>query len=452
MIARGTVREALCAVEPEHEDLVATALAAGPAALRLVRRCGDLVELLALVESGTGDVVLVSTSRAPGDRLDRDVVARLRARDVVVVLLVPGLDVAAAERAWGMGADLVLPTDAVDDALGARLLAAGPRDAAEPLAPAPTDGAPTEALDAADPRRAPGRLVVVWGPHGSPGRTTVALNVAAELAAHRPRQIGREVPRVLLVDADTHAPSLAQHLAMLDESSGLALAARAAGQGRLDPAALAALAPTVGPQLHVLTGLGRAARWPEVPGPALDALWDAARDLADVTVVDCAAPLEHDEALSYDTRAPQRNAATLSALHAADTLVVVGGADPVAVQRLVHALADLADVPGITRDRVVVLNRARASVAGGRPTSVLGDALARFAGVRPDLLLPDEGPTLDAALLAGGPLAEHAPASAVRRGLAELAERLLAQQHAAVEEHRAALARHAVARAVPAGG
>src|SRR5690606_39111118 len=108
-------------------------------------------------------------------------------------------------------------------------------------------------------------------------------------------------------------------------------------------------------------------------------------------------------------------AATLSALAAADTIVVVGGADPVAVQRLVHALGDLGEVPALTRDRVLVLTRARASVTGGRPAAVLGDALARYAGVRPDHVVPDDGPALDAALLAGGTLAEHAPGSPVRR-------------------------------------
>ncbi|QIK82899.1 ParA family protein [Sanguibacter sp. HDW7] len=434
-------RDVLCAVGADHEDVVATVLAGTRAPVRLVRRCAHLVEMLGLLESGTGEVVLVSVERSAGDRLDRDTVARAQACGAVVVALVESVDddgAAEAARAWALGVDLVLPTTLLDDALGERLGAAARRTATPaPMAePATTADDPSGALGA-DPRRAPGHLVVVWGPPGSPGRTTTAVNLAAELAAHRPRQIGHETPRVLLVDADSHAPSVAQHLALLDESSGLALAVRAAGQGRLDVGVLSGLAPPVG-LLHVLTGIARAARWPELSGAALEAVWLSARELADIVVVDVAAPLEHDEALSYDTRAPQRNAATLSALAAADTIVIVGGADPVAVQRLVHGLGDLGEIPALTRDRLLVLTRARASVTGGRPASVLGDALARYAGVRPDHVVPDDVAAHDTALLEGGTLAEHAPGSPVRRVYVALAEEVLARRRAGLERHAAA--------------
>ena len=49
------------------------------------------------------------------------------------------------------------------------------------------------------------------------------------------------------------------------------------------------------------------------------------RVVADLVVVDCAAPLEQDEELVFDTAAPRRNAATLVALECADEVVVVGG-------------------------------------------------------------------------------------------------------------------------------
>ena len=58
---------------------------------------------------------------------------------------------------------------------------------------------------------------MVWGPTGAPGRTTLAIGLAAELA-------GSGLPTVL-VDADTYGASVAQCLGLLDESSGLATAA-----------------------------------------------------------------------------------------------------------------------------------------------------------------------------------------------------------------------------------
>ena len=137
--------------------------------------------------------------------------------------------------------------------------------------------------------------------------------------------------------------------------------------------------------------------------------------------MDCAASLEQDETLVYDTRAPQRNAATLAALTAADVVVVVAGCDPVAVQRLVVALDDLREAGVAERARrVVVLNRARGTVAGGRPAAVLRDALERFAGTTPDVIVPEDGASVDAALLAGRVLAEEAPGSAARRAVVEL--------------------------------
>ena len=70
-----------------------------------------------------------------------------------------------------------------------------------------------------------GRVVVVWGPAGAPGRTTVAVSLAAVLA--------RRSRRTTLVDADPYGGSVAQHLGILDEVSGLLSAARLAADGTL---------------------------------------------------------------------------------------------------------------------------------------------------------------------------------------------------------------------------
>jgi len=247
-----------------------------------------------------------------------------------------------------------------------------------------------------------GRLVAVWGPAGAPGRTTVAVGVAAELAAG-----GAEV---LLVDADTYAASIAQVLGLLDESPGLVAAVRSGLDGRLDPATLARLAPVVAPRLRVLTGLTRAARWSELRPAGLQAVWSSARRLVDHVVVDLAPPLEEDDELSYDTAAPRRNGAALDVLRAADDVLVVGSADPVGLQRLVRGLQDLAVVvPGVAPQ--VVVNRVRADAVGRNPRLRVREALDRFAGVRDLRLVPDDRPATDRALLSGRTLHEAAPDS-----------------------------------------
>jgi Flp pilus assembly CpaE family ATPase len=309
------------------------------------------------------------------------------------------------------------PADRHDGALGDQVgadpgavdhLDAVDRPGAEALA-APSD--PVAGLAEPRPR---GRVIAVWGPTGAPGRSTLAHNLAAELALTTP---------TLLVDCDTHGSSLAQALGLLDEAPGMAAAARAADQGTLDLLALARLAPEVTPGLRVLTGIPRAERWTELRAPAVGHVLDLARDLAGCVVVDCGFSIEDDEELSYDTLAPRRNAATLAALAAADELLVVGSGDPVGLQRLVRAVQDLREVAAPT-PRIVV-NRVRASSVGPHPERRIGEALERFAGMDDLTYLPWDQAGLDGAMLAGRSLVEFAPQSALRRAIADLAASFL---------------------------
>jgi MinD-like ATPase involved in chromosome partitioning or flagellar assembly len=278
---------------------------------------------------------------------------------------------------------------------------------------------PADALPAARPVQAPdpgpvaaGGLVAVWGPTGAPGRTTVAVTLAAELA-----RLGLTT---VLADADTYGGSVAQVLGLLDEAPGLAAAARAADHGTLDLDQLARTAPVVATRLRVLTGISRPQRWPELRGVALARVFALSRLLAAWTVVDCGFGIELDEELSFDTASPRRNGATLVALEAADTVIAVGSADPVGLQRLVRSLSELAELmPGVVP--VVVVNRVRASAVGGPAEARVREALARYAGVEDPVLVPDDRPALDAALLAGRTLSEMSVTSPARLALAALA-------------------------------
>jgi Flp pilus assembly CpaE family ATPase len=142
-------------------------------------------------------------------------------------------------------------------------------------------------------------------------------------------------------------------------------------------------------------------------------------------VADCGFSLEQDEELSYDTATPRRNGATLVTLEQADVVLAVGSADPVGLQRLVRGLAELSELrPGL--EPVVVVNRLRSSAVGGSPESRVREALARYAGVEDVVVVPDDRPALDAALLAGRSLTETASGSPARRAVVDLATRLMA--------------------------
>jgi Flp pilus assembly CpaE family ATPase len=227
----------------------------------------------------------------------------------------------------------------------------------------------------------------------------------------------------LLVDADVYGGVIAQALGLLDESPGLAGAARQAASGVLDADSLVRLAWSVRPQLRVLTGLARADRWPELRPRAVTEVLGEARRLAAVTVVDCSFCLEEDEELSFDGAAPRRNGATLAVLEAADTVLCVSGADPVALQRTIRALGDLREVlPGVRPE--VVVNQVRRGPVPGDPRQEIADALSRFAGIEVGAFLPADRRATDAALATGRTLAEAAPSSPLRTALRALASGL----------------------------
>jgi MinD-like ATPase involved in chromosome partitioning or flagellar assembly len=394
--------------------------------VQVVRRCADLGELLSAAAAGLGRAVVLS---ADLQRLDRAAIAQLVAAGVAVVGLAAPDDEGAPGRLVNIGVQRVLSADAaiseiaqaVSDAVAeladnpaparhATLGVADPAAAATILPPGPMTGL-------AWVERPPGRLIAVWGPAGSPGRTTTAITLAAELAV-----AGRAT---LLVDADTYGATVAQSLGLLDESAGLAAAARAANQGTLTIERLAGLAPPVFGGLRVLTGLPQSRRWPELRAAALDEVWRLARGLAAWTVVDTGFSLEADEELMFDTAAPRRNGATLSALAAADLILVVGAAEPIGLQRLMSGLRELAEVVPASPVKVVV-TRVRDGAVGSGASGVIRSAMARYSGVDDPVLVPDDRAALDAAMLAGRSLTEHAPASVARRVMAELAAEIAA--------------------------
>ncbi|HJU96685.1 MAG TPA: hypothetical protein VJ644_01810 [Jiangellaceae bacterium] len=398
----------------EWESRLVAALEAGQGGVFVARRCVDVADMLAAVAAGHGRAVLLS---ADLHRLDRDVLSRVGAAGVAVVGVASGDDEQGERRLRQLGVDTVVMADAdvsaVSDAVHAAVggvTAAADRPGDADRVSEPGVAGPADAASA--PERPVGRLVAVWGPTGAPGRTTLSVNLAAETAL-----FGRAT---LLVDADTYGGAVAQVLGLLDEAPGLAGAARAANHGQLDLPALARHARQVTPRLRVLTGITRTERWPEVRATSLEVVWALARGLAETTVVDCGFCLEQDEELTFDTAAPQRNGATLSALQAADVVLAVGAADPVGLQRFVRALSDLREaVPGA--DIHVVVNRLRSSVVGPEPEKQVRAALERYAGLQRVGVVPDDPAAVDAALLQGRTLAEAAPASAVRRAIAAIA-------------------------------
>ncbi len=412
----------------------------------LLKRCVDVDDLLAAASAGQADAAVLGLD-AHG--LDAAAVDLLRRHRVHPVAVVPGSvePDTARLRASRIGIRTLVPegrVDTVADAVTApevvpeqtRLAydAAAGAPAVPPVRPSvavpPAAAPPTSAPADAPVAQGAGRVLAVWGPAGAPGRSTVAVALAAELAHRR--------LSTLLVDADPQAGSIAQQLGVLDEVSGLLAAARLATAGVLEER-LASVQRSLGPHLRVVTGLPRADRWSEVRPGSLEHLLELAGAQGHV-VVDTGASLEDDPAADLGGR-PARNALTLGALDVADEVLVVGTADPVGLSRLARGLVELGERWPGTPVRVV-LNQMRPTLGWTREE--VGSMIGGFVAPASLHFLPEDRAGVDRALVAGRTLLE-AGESPLTRAVAGLADALVGE--AAPAAATAALRRRRAGRA-----
>lgn len=384
----------LCASGRDEVRIVHDLAQTPTCGIRVVRRCADLAETRAVLAAGIGDVVLIDLAVRG---LTRETLAELHRPSSAVIGLRSEPD---TQGGTSLGLRTVVESTAPTEEIIATILRAVEEPAAAPEVEGWTQ-------DHQEPDGPPARIIAVWGPPGAPGRSSLAMNLAAATAA-------RGIDTVL-VDADTHAPSLVHMLGILDEAPGLVAACRAADRDRLSREALEQALTAIDEHLMVLGGIGVAGRWPEVSGPALSVLWRALRSRGGLIIVDCAAPLAEDEDLSYDTIAPQRNAATLSVLRACDIVLAVTSADPVSLTRLVRERERLAEVTAAPVH--VLVNRRAEAVSEHRLHSVLAE---RFPCASLQSL-PEDSRTAQRALWEGALWQETAPRSPLARAIRELA-------------------------------
>lgn len=347
-------------------------------------------------------------------RQQRDTRRGLRARRTAAPRNDPHTQSAAAQAAAAPSAPAhsALAEEALAQGAVTRDAAAhvhGPRMAAESMSGG-QDAGRTE------PARPPGTVVAVWGPHGAPGTTTVAIALAGALT-----NLGL---RTLLIDADTYGGAIAASLGIADEAPGLAAACRLAGAASLNRDELDRVSSPVscrGGELRVLTGISNPARWPELAAARVSAVLDEARAQFDACVVDVGFNLERDEELVSDIAAPRRNAAAHATLRAAGAVVAVGEATPVGMHRYLRARLSLGDLLDEGTSVLTVINRVRAAVTGADSAGQVRQVLLRFGGIEHATLLPDDPRAADRALAEAQPVVDAASRSQLTRGLTALA-------------------------------
>lgn len=362
----------------------------------IARRCVDHGELVGTALRDRPRAVLVDASMTWVDR------------DLVVTLRRAGVEVFAVGNSTRPLADI-----------GVRCIAA---DASAEAVAGALHQLEVPAFVAASPVVAEhgtlGHVVAVWGGAGSPGRTTVAVQLAVEAAAAG--------TSTLLIDADVWAACVAQLLS-LNEAPSIAQAARSAADGWPSPLTECLQAGPHG--LQVLAGLARAELWPEIREEAWRAVLSMARTSFELVVVDVGASIEEDEELAFDRVPYRRNLVTTTTLDHADDTVLVTGADPVSLRRAVVAHRTLTErrTGGRANPRAgmgpdIVLNRVPRA---GRRLQDCSRAVSDWMGSVPLAMLPEE-PAFDRTVWEGRPLRDVAPRSPWLRELRPLLAELSA--------------------------
>ena len=391
----------------------------------LVRRCADVEELLSAGAAGVARVAVVSPDLRG---LDRDALRHLAGHGVRVAGLVATDDDEGERRLRQLGVATILrPSDDAATAAHALVALAGATTSAMPVHDPPVRGGVSPAAGAGADGGSP-----AGDAHRTPTRPSQPRS---------PRSGARPVPRAARPSRSPSLPSSpppgcapcsstsTRGAPAWPRCSAWSTRHRAWPRRPAPPSRAPSTCPGwpgSRPRWCPACGCSPGCRgptgWPELRAAAVEDVLRLARGVADHVVVDTGFAVEDDEELSYDTAAPRRNAATLTALEASDHLVVVGAADPVGLQRLVRAVQDVAVLP--SPRPTIVVTKVRASVAGRRPERAIGDVLRRFAGMDAVRFLPWAPDECDAALLAGRSLVEVAPRADLTVAVAELAATL----------------------------
>lgn len=391
------LRIVTCALGAGWEGDLVAAASRGHVPADVVARCLELGEVHAALRgtvnsAGPADAVLVD---AASPWIDALTVADLR-RSGTAVVVVGATDVDA--RALHFGADGVL---------------AAPEHPAELI---------RLVLEVVTPQRpaenrsggAHGRTITVWSAKGAPGRSTLAVSLAWELA-----KLG--VP-TRLVDLDTYAPSIAILLGLSD-SPGVGQLVQRIASGDTEVSRFLQW-PRRG--LGVAVGTIRSDAWLEVPDHGVELLLRTLVAEADVTVVDVDDCTEDDEELRLAASPWRRNQATLAALGASDLVLVPVLCDPVSVHSTVRALTSLRR-EGILADNgppriLSVLSRVTSAREAGDVEAYLADA-----GIECAMRIPDDPRSVTRARWAARVAGEVAPRSVYAKAVARLAGAIRSQ-------------------------
>ena len=191
-------------------------------------------------------------------------------------------------------------------------------------------------------------LISVWGTHGSPGRTTTAINVAFQLAADN-------FP-TLLIDLDADAPSISAALGLVSEVPGISSVIHDAVKGRLSLESIEKNVIEVSKGLHVLTGISNPNRWPELRTDGLIQVLKLCSQIYQNIVCDLSAilPEATDESIS-DLNIFKRFDHVSRVLEVSQKVIFVLSATPLSLIRASESLEKLSEIS--SQEPIIILNK-----------------------------------------------------------------------------------------------
>jgi len=223
-------------------------------------------------------------------------------------------------------------------------------------------------------------LISVWGINGSPGRTSIAINLSFSLA-------NKNSP-TLLIDLDAVAPSVAASLGIVSEVPGISSVIHDALKGRLNIQSFEKNVIEIDSGLHVLTGITNPKRWPELRTEGLIQVLKQASQIYPNIVCDLSAVLP-------ETLDPNLNNLDIfrrfdhipKVLELSSQVVFVLSANPLALIRSSESLEALSEI--YKREPLIVLNKVNNFNLGSKYESTVEAILGRWSDLTQIQWIPD---------------------------------------------------------------
>ena len=335
--------------------------------IKIRRRCVDSVDLMSAIHLGLANKVVIS---AGFENLNSTTISGAKKLGCDVYGIYLENDIDSLEKLVGVGVKSNFAIDETDVEKSLKGLINLLLNVSE------IDKFSNELEDLS---QVPG-LVCVWGTNGSPGRSSVAINLSFSLAS-------KNSP-TLLVDLDAIVPSLAPALGLVSEVPGVSSLVHDALKGRLSQESIEKNVIEVNPGLHVLTGISNPKRWPELRTEGLIQVLKLCSQMYANIICDLSAVLpESTDSSLNDVDIFKRFDHIPKVLEISSRNIFVLSATPLSLIRASEALEALHEIN--KSEPLIILNKVNEINLGQKYESTVEAILGRWVNSESIYRIPD---------------------------------------------------------------